>query len=88
MTERMLAALAKLPVRLIAIDEAHCISRWGPSFRPDYEGLTRLSDFFPNAPVAALTATADEATRQDIADKLFPRDASGKRLGNVMVSGF
>ena len=88
MTERMLLALAKLPVRLIAIDEAHCISRWGPSFRPDYEGLTRLSDFFPGAPIAALTATADEATRQDIADKLFPRDADGSRRGNVIVSGF
>ena len=88
MTERMLAALARLPVRLIAIDEAHCISRWGPSFRPDYEGLTRLSDFFPAAPIAALTATADETTRQDIADKLFPRTSDGTRLGNVVVSGF
>lgn len=88
MTERMLAALAKLPVKLIAIDEAHCISRWGPSFRPDYEGLTRLSDFFPRAPVAALTATADETTREDIADKLFSRDQSGERQGKVIVSGF
>ncbi|WP_316858977.1 DNA helicase RecQ [uncultured Cohaesibacter sp.] len=88
MTERMLTALAKLPVRLIAIDEAHCISRWGPSFRPDYEGLTRLGDFFPHAPVAALTATADEATRNDIADKLFPKDVQGARDGTVIVSGF
>ena len=88
MTERMLSALAKLPVRLIAIDEAHCISRWGPSFRPDYEGLTRLSDFFPHAPIAALTATADAATREDIADKLFPQTISGTRQGNVIVSGF
>ena len=50
--------------------------------------MTRLSDFFPGAPIAALTATADEATRQDIADKLFPRDADGSRRGNVIVSGF
>ncbi|SNY91890.1 ATP-dependent DNA helicase RecQ [Cohaesibacter sp. ES.047] len=88
MTERMLTALAKLPVKLIAIDEAHCISRWGPSFRPDYEGLTRLTDFFPDAPIAALTATADHATREDIADKLFPRAADGQRKGEVVVSGF
>ncbi|MCT4655899.1 MAG: DNA helicase RecQ [Cohaesibacter sp.] len=88
MTERMLAALAKLPVKLIAIDEAHCISRWGPSFRPDYEGLTRLSDFFPNAPIAALTATADEATREDIADKLFACNDKGESQGEVIVSGF
>ncbi|SNZ21656.1 DNA helicase RecQ [Cohaesibacter gelatinilyticus] len=88
MTERMLAALAKLSVNLIAIDEAHCISRWGPSFRPDYEGLSRLHDFFPKAPIAALTATADETTREDIADKLFPRNDEGKRLGDVIVSGF
>ncbi len=88
MTERMLAALAKLPVRLIAIDEAHCISRWGPSFRPDYEGLTRLRDFFPQAPIAALTATADATTREDIADKLFPIGSDGIRQGEVIVSGF
>ena len=88
MTERMLAALARLPVRLIAIDEAHCISRWGPSFRPDYEGLTRLSDFFPDAPIAALTATADETTRNDIATKLFSRPASGMVNGKIIVSGF
>lgn len=71
MTERMLAALARLDVRLIAIDEAHCISQWGPSFRKEYEELTRLRELFTDVPIAALTATADEITRADIAERLF-----------------
>jgi len=71
MTERMLAALTRLDVRLIAIDEAHCISQWGPSFRPEYSALSRLRDLFPKVPIAALTATADEVTRADIAALLF-----------------
>ena len=71
MTERMLAALARLPVTLFAIDEAHCISQWGPAFRPEYEDLCRLRDLFPGVPIAALTATADAVTRDDIARKLF-----------------
>lgn len=82
MTERMLTALGRLPVTLLAVDEAHCISRWGQSFRPEYEALSRLSDVFPEIPIAALTATADEATRRDIAEKLF-----GGR-GQTFVSGF
>ncbi|MDD9876766.1 MAG: DNA helicase RecQ [Magnetovibrio sp.] len=82
MTERMLAALGRLPVSLIAVDEAHCISRWGPAFRPDYEDLARLGQFFPGVPLAALTATADEATRNDITAKLF---GGG---GRVFVAGF
>ena len=71
MTERMLAALARLPVVLFAIDEAHCISQWGPAFRPEYEDLCRLRELFPAVPIAALTATADVVTRDDIAEKLF-----------------
>ena len=71
MTERMLEALARLPVRLFAVDEAHCISQWGPAFRPEYEDLSRLREIFPGVPIAALTATADEVTRDDISDKLF-----------------
>ena len=71
MTERMLAALGRLPVVLFAIDEAHCISQWGPAFRPEYEDLCRLPALFPGVPIAALTATADAVTRDDIADKLF-----------------
>ena len=75
MTERMLAALARLPVGLIAVDEAHCISQWGPSFRPEYEALTGLRGHFPGVPIAGLTATADEATRGDIRARLLAPDA-------------
>jgi ATP-dependent DNA helicase RecQ len=82
MTERMVDALRRLPVKLIAVDEAHCISRWGPSFRPEYEALARLGSLFPGVPIAALTATADVATRRDIADKLFDGE------GRVFVAGF
>ncbi|MGF1623934.1 MAG: DNA helicase RecQ [Alphaproteobacteria bacterium] len=71
MTARMLDALARLPVRLIAVDEAHCISQWGPSFRKEYEALGELRARFPGVPIAALTATADAVTRQDIAARLF-----------------
>ena len=82
MTGRMLEALRRLPVTLLAVDEAHCISRWGPSFRPEYEDLSRLGELFPGVPIAAFTATADEATRDDIAAKLFA--GTGRRF----VSGF
>jgi len=82
MTERMLGALSRLPLSMIAIDEAHCISRWGPSFRPEYEQLARLGSLFPGVPIAALTATADEATRNDIRDKLFNGE------GKLFISGF
>ena len=81
MTERMLSALAKLDVKLIAIDEAHCISQWGPAFRPEYEALAKLRDIFRGVPIAALTATADEVTRADIATKLFDAKVETLVLG-------
>ncbi len=71
MTEPMLAALAKLPLSLLAIDEAHCISQWGPAFRPEYGDLCRLHDLFHHVPILALTATADAITRDDIAEHLL-----------------
>ncbi|HEY0106227.1 MAG TPA: DNA helicase RecQ [Rhizomicrobium sp.] len=81
MAERMLGALARLDVRLIAIDEAHCVSQWGPAFRPEYEALARLRELFPRVPIAALTATADAATRADVLAKLFGGEAEQVVLG-------
>ncbi len=81
MTDRMLAAISRLDVRLIAVDEAHCISQWGPAFRPEYEDLARLREIFPGVPIAALTATADGSTRKDILDKLFGGRAEDFVLG-------
>ena len=80
MTERMLAALKWLLVRLFAIDEAHRISQWGPAFRPEYADLCGLRDLFPEVPIVALTATADEVTRDDIVDRLF-----GGRAGQFVL---
>ena len=69
-TERFLASLAEAPVALFAIDEAHCVSQWGHDFRADYWQLSLLHERFPHIPRIALTATADERTRQEIITRL------------------
>jgi ATP-dependent DNA helicase RecQ len=81
MTERMLDALARLDVSLIAIDEAHCISQWGPAFRREYEDLSQLRGIFPDVPIIAVTATADETTRADIETRLFGGRVETQVLG-------
>jgi len=82
MTDRMLSAMAQIQPPLFVVDEAHCVSKWGPAFRPEYAQLSQLKSLFPNARVAAFTATADEGTRVDIAAQLFGGN------GRMIVQGF
>jgi ATP-dependent DNA helicase RecQ len=67
--------LARHPIALIAIDEAHCVSQWGHDFRPEYRMLGRLAELFPDTPRLAVTATADARTREDIRAELKLQDA-------------
>jgi len=82
MTGRMLAAMDQINPPLFVVDEAHCVSKWGPAFRPEYAQLSELKTRFPEARIAAFTATADAGTRTDIAQQLFAGD------GEVIVQGF
>ncbi|MFY8142251.1 MAG: RecQ family ATP-dependent DNA helicase, partial [Caulobacter sp.] len=68
--------LSNVPLAMIAIDEAHCVSQWGHDFRPEYRMLGRLADIFPGVPRLAVTATADARTREDIRNELRLEDAA------------
>jgi ATP-dependent DNA helicase RecQ len=70
MTERCLQLLSEVDIALFAIDEAHCVSQWGHDFRPEYLSLSILQQRWPQVPRMALTATATEETRVDIAHRL------------------
>src|ERR1700688_2979216 len=70
LTPRCLALLGRADIALFAIDEAHCVSQWGHDFRPEYIGLSVISERFPDVPRIALTATADELTRKEIVERL------------------
>jgi ATP-dependent DNA helicase RecQ len=75
MQPAMLERLSGLPLALVAIDEAHCVSQWGHDFRPEYRMLGRLAEVFPQVPRLAVTATADARTREDIRTELRLGDA-------------
>jgi ATP-dependent DNA helicase RecQ len=68
--ESTLRLLDRGTISLFAIDEAHCVAQWGHDFRPDYLALSELHERWPSVPRIALTATATEATRTEIAQRL------------------
>lgn len=82
MMPAFLELLEDCPVALFAIDEAHCVSQWGHDFRPEYLELKILAEKFPKVPRIALTATADQITRNEILENLRLKDAK------VFLSGF
>lgn len=79
---RTLSMLDSCRLSLIAIDEAHCVSQWGHDFRPEYLQLSQLHERFPSVPRIALTATADQRTRDEIIQRL------GLEAADVFVRGF
>lgn len=79
---RTLSLLEDASLSLFAIDEAHCVSQWGHDFRSDYLGLSILAERFAHVPRIALTATADERTRKEIAERLSLTEA------RHFISGF
>ena len=82
MMNSFLQRLDQAPLALIAIDEAHCISEWGHDFRPEYLQLADVRDRFPQVPCLAVTATADEPTRDAILERLqLPEDG-------LFIAGF
>jgi len=62
--------LKNLPINLIAIDEAHCVSQWGHDFRPAYLKIAQLKEYFPKVPFLALTASATQRVKEDIITQL------------------
>ena len=81
-SEMFRARLHRLPLGLIAVDEAHCVSQWGYDFRPSYLRIRELREVHPDVPVLALTATATPDVAKDVMDQL------GFRAPNLMRGNF
>ncbi len=79
---RFVAAAQASKIKLLAIDEAHCISQWGHDFRPDYAKLGYFRKLIGNPPTVALTATATDIVRRDICELLCLKDP------DIFVTGF
>lgn len=73
-SSRFLEAVREAKPKLLAVDEAHCISEWGHDFRPDYARMGHFRRLIGNPPTIALTATATDAVRRDIVEQLRLRD--------------
>lgn len=96
--ERLLSELVRerisyMNVNLIAVDEAHCVSQWGYDFRPPYLLVSDIREIHPKVPVLALTATATQFVRNDIAEKLqfknakvFVQSFARKNLSYVVLN--
>ena len=81
-SEEFRKRLQDLPIGLIAVDEAHCISQWGYDFRPSYLNIAAVRGLLPEVPILALTATATPAVVEDIQRRL------GFREPNVLKMSF
>ena len=79
---RFVETMARVRPALLAVDEAHCISEWGHDFRPDYARLGQARRALGMPPCIALTATATDLVRRDIADQLDLRDPA------LFITGF
>ncbi len=73
-SEIFLIKIRRINVRIITVDEAHCISQWGHDFRPAYREISKIREIFPEAPVLALTATATAEVVKDIQQQLAFRE--------------